>query len=297
MTLTPSEVASLKSALGWWEWAEYVSTGIVFVGCIGEFIAEFTRISQRENIRHTVARLSLALVIAGIAGELCATVKTSQLSGQIIAYVEQNAADAKTSADSAADASKRASDAAGEAESLAHSARQEADSFAKDIVSAKNQAALAESHLAEARRSAAEADAKAVAAARDLANYEAPRTLTDQQAQNIAATLKPFGQQEFEVIPYWDSKESMGIAQRIADILVGLAGWKLEQPTGFTALMGGLIGVKVDIHPLADANSNGAAKALVTVLNQNGIEAKLEIENPTNNPKNNKINLSVGAKQ
>lgn len=297
MTLPPPDVTSLKSVLGWWEWAEYISTGIVFIGCIGEFVAEFTRISDRETMRHKVARLSLALVIGGIAGELCATVKTSESSGEIIAYVDHNASDAKTSADNAANASKRASDAAQEAESLAHGARQEADLFEAEIVSAKKEAASAESHLTQARESASEADAKAASAARDLANYEAPRTLTDLQAQAIAAKLKPFGSQEFDVIPYWDSKESMGIAQRVADILIVLAGWKLEQPTGYTALMGGLVGVKVDIHPSADARTNSAARALVAALNEQGIDAKLEIQNPTNNPKNDKIDLSVGSKQ
>jgi hypothetical protein len=170
MALASSDVASLKLALDWWEWAEYVSTGVVFIGCVGEFVTEFTRFSNLETTRHRAARLSLVLVIAGIAGELCATVRTSELSGQIIAYVERNASDAKASAETAADASKRAGDAAHEAESLAHSAREGADSFEKDIVSAKEQAALAESHLVGARRSAAEADAKAVTAARDLAS-------------------------------------------------------------------------------------------------------------------------------
>lgn len=107
MTLTASDVASLKSALDCWELGEYFSTAVVFLGCVGEFIAEFTKLRD-EKWRHKLAKVSTILVILGIAGELLATVKTSQLSGQVIAYVEANASDAKGSADKAADAANRA---------------------------------------------------------------------------------------------------------------------------------------------------------------------------------------------
>lgn len=74
-----------------WEPAEYISTAVVFIGCVGEFFAEFTRFPKGESDKHKLARLSLILVIAGIAGELCATVRTSQLSGQVIASIEDEA--------------------------------------------------------------------------------------------------------------------------------------------------------------------------------------------------------------
>src|SRR5689334_1534438 len=101
MTLAASDVASLKLALGCWEWAEYLSTAVVFIGCLGEFFAEFMPYPSGDKRKHKLARLSLILVIAGIAGELLATVKTSQLSGLVIANVEAQAGDAKTSADGA----------------------------------------------------------------------------------------------------------------------------------------------------------------------------------------------------
>jgi homoserine dehydrogenase len=93
MTLTASDVVSLKSALGCWEWADYTSIAIVGLGCVGEFVAEFTKIRD-EKWRHKLAKLSTIVVIIGIAGELTATVRTSELSGQIIANVEENAAGA-----------------------------------------------------------------------------------------------------------------------------------------------------------------------------------------------------------
>ena len=91
MILPASEVASLKSALGCWELVGYISTGVVFLGCVGEFIAEFTSFSREEDRKHKLSRLSLIVLIAGIAGELLGGVRVSQISGELIANVEQEA--------------------------------------------------------------------------------------------------------------------------------------------------------------------------------------------------------------
>lgn len=42
MTLTPSEVASLSRELSYWEYGEYICAALVTLGCIGEYIANFT---------------------------------------------------------------------------------------------------------------------------------------------------------------------------------------------------------------------------------------------------------------
>jgi hypothetical protein len=98
MILTDSEVGSLKTTLNCWEWAGYVSTAIVFIGCVGEFIAEFTHLLKSVEVEKKLARLSLIVLILGIAGELLSAVRTSQLSGQIIANIEERAADAEQKA-------------------------------------------------------------------------------------------------------------------------------------------------------------------------------------------------------
>ncbi|MGA2965997.1 MAG: hypothetical protein ABSD64_07280 [Terriglobales bacterium] len=104
MILTDSEVAPLKSALNcWelksalncWEWFGYISTAIVFVGCVGEFVAEFTPLPKTKEAENKLARLSLIVLILGIAGELLSTVRTSQLSGQLIANIEERAGKAE----------------------------------------------------------------------------------------------------------------------------------------------------------------------------------------------------------
>ena len=100
---TDSEVAAIKVALNCWEWFEYISTAIVFVGCVGEFLAEFTSLVKSHESRHRLARLSLIILILGIAGELLGTVRTSQLSGQLIANIEERAAGAQREAGEAND--------------------------------------------------------------------------------------------------------------------------------------------------------------------------------------------------
>ncbi len=98
MILTNSEVGSLKSVLNCWEWVGYISTAIVFIGCVGEFIAEFTHLPKSVDVEKKLARLSLVVLILGIAGELFSAVRTSQVSGQIIANIEERAADAEQKA-------------------------------------------------------------------------------------------------------------------------------------------------------------------------------------------------------
>jgi len=103
MILADSEVASLKAAIRWWESFGYASTAVVGLGCIGEFVAEFTAISKDENRKHKLSRLSLIILIFGIAGELLSAVRTSNLSGELIANIEERAAKAEQKAGEAND--------------------------------------------------------------------------------------------------------------------------------------------------------------------------------------------------
>jgi hypothetical protein len=103
MILPDSEVASLKSALHCWEWFGYASTAVVGLGCIGEFVAEFTPLPKNDPSKHKLARLSLVILILGIGGELLSAVRTSNLSGELIANIEERAADAEQKAGEAND--------------------------------------------------------------------------------------------------------------------------------------------------------------------------------------------------
>ena len=100
---------------------------------------------------------------------------------------------------------------------------------------------------------------------------------------------------EFDIVPYRDIKESLDLANRILNVLVA-AGWQYKPPTNGAFLMGGIEGVKVFRHPDADDMTKRAVTVLISSLTTGGIEARLEVENPINNPKHNSVTLSVGTK-
>lgn len=76
------------------------------IGCIGEYIAEFTSWPHKLRLKfkcpllskHKISRLSLIVLTIGVAGELLSTGLTLNLSGSIIANIEAIAADAEATA-------------------------------------------------------------------------------------------------------------------------------------------------------------------------------------------------------
>lgn len=150
--------------------------------------------------------------------------------------------------------------------------------------------------IAKANESAAKAEARAAEANLELEKFKAPRTLTDKQVSDIAHKLKPFAGQEFDVTPYWDNPESLGIANRIADALV-LSGWKYVKPEKSSFMFGGKVGVQVWAHPNADSPTKMAVSTLLSALNDEGLSAVPKVQNPGGtNVKHNKISLSIGLK-
>ena len=83
MSLTASEVASIAGKLSFWEFIEYASEALVFLGCAGEFVAEYTK-WRTEQYRHTLGRRSLLFLTLGIGAGLFSLIQTNALSGQVI---------------------------------------------------------------------------------------------------------------------------------------------------------------------------------------------------------------------
>jgi hypothetical protein len=145
MTLTPSEVASLTTALSRWELAEYICAAFVTIGCIGEYVAEFTNwlTNGEKNRKERLAKRSTLLLIAALSLELICLVRTNTLSGTVIGSLEEKAGEAATKAQQAlgdssvaitqsgkaVDESGQAKTSASNALVLARGARTEADSF------------------------------------------------------------------------------------------------------------------------------------------------------------------------
>src|SRR5712664_1903758 len=148
MTFTASDVSSLATSLSRWELAEYISAGLVTIGCIGEYVAEFTDwlTSGVRERKERLAKRSTLLLIAALSLEVVCLVKTNSLSGMLIGSLSEKAEKADSSANTALsnsglalDQSSKATASASNALVLADGARREADSFEKDIVSAKTQ--------------------------------------------------------------------------------------------------------------------------------------------------------------
>ena len=81
-----------------------------------------------------------------------------------------------------------------------------------------------------------------------VAKILAPWTISDAQVRRMAVALAPFAGQNWEVTPYWEMKQSLGMANRIYAALTG-AGWTYVRPTRGTFLMAGLTGVLVFSDP------------------------------------------------
>lgn len=251
--------AELWSSVGYW---------ILVVGLVGD-IAVLVVPKHRERLEKLLAAFFTIVIIVGVAIEHRADAAISVLVSQKqtetalqIAQLDKEAGDDRKTA--------------GEAEA---------------------RAAQAEAHLGESNERAARANERAADAEREterLTQRFADRKLTDAQAAAIESKLRAFAGQEFDVTPYWDTKESMAIAHRIADLL-NRAGWKYTPPKQSGFMLGGITGVLVYVHPNAPTKVASGAGALVTALNEQGIVSEIRYEN-TADPPDSKLHLNVGTK-
>jgi hypothetical protein len=92
------------SPLGRWELIEYLGEAVVIVGVLTEYLAEFHVLQKEEQKvqRRKLAKLGSLILLAGLAVELSGVVRTSQLSGALIAALNTDIGSAQASADAAA---------------------------------------------------------------------------------------------------------------------------------------------------------------------------------------------------
>jgi hypothetical protein len=188
-------------------------------------------------------------VVTGIAGELVfetrafivEDLQTTNLSQEVMnakmsadgasadaRQAKTAAGDAKIKADAAATTAGEAQTKASNAFTTASGARAEADTYANEIVSAKNWAADAVSRLAGAEQQltiAVEAETKAEA---ELKYIKTPRSII--QTDKLVAALKPFSGTEY-VLNVFADDEAIQFTKQVAKIL-DAAGWVRKQPAG-----------------------------------------------------------------
>jgi hypothetical protein len=286
----------LLSSYNWWMG---VSTVAVALGILGEYVAHFIfeKEARRNRLEMGISILFGAFVLGGVVGEYIFGKRLTQVAEQLqqiadneVAQSNRDAAAARKDAEIARNQSADTNERAAKAE---QHAAQENERAAKALKAAE----VARKNAEGFRLQIAQANERAASAERETARLTqrmADRTLTDEQLWRIVGKLRAFAGQEFDVTPYWDSKESMSIANRIEPALAA-AGWKYAPPERSGFMLGGVMGVLVYVHPAAPDNTKQAANTLVDALNAEGIVA--EIRNPSpKDPVDKKLHLNVGSK-
>lgn len=236
-----SALASLddsSSSLHWWLgfWTFVVVLGVVLeVAFVAweylDGLRDFRRATihspeRPKTLLFVLGLVGAGLVAAGVSGELWKESQIAKLetcirkgNDALFLLLSKEAGDARQSAKIAHDEADKAVAASSNALTLAGGARKEADSFERDIVSAKTQAADAESHLAEALKQAA--DAKA-----ELHRLESPRSLTN--IGEIVSVLKTFKGTEYVFTGVANLDESASFLMQVDSVLQE-AGWVMAK--------------------------------------------------------------------
>lgn len=86
------DMDALGSSLFWWEIGGYIATAIVVIGVVGELIVEFTDWIKSPQTISRVGIASALILVIGLAGEILTQVRVNSISGQIIAFLNNDTA-------------------------------------------------------------------------------------------------------------------------------------------------------------------------------------------------------------
>lgn len=237
----------------WMGWPKIIFIVLVVVSLLGEFLGDAGVFIFSSHLQ-TIEDLELS-AMGSNAEQLEARLKT----------VGDKATRAESTAGAASTKSSKAVVASGNALRLARGARKEADTFEKDIKSAKTQAADALANLAEAKRLADEARQGTARNTEKLAD----RTLSPAQQTDIATRLRPFGPQQVDVIIIGDLPEITNITVSII-LAMQQAGWTVKPAV--KAIAGPAVaGVRVGTKIGSSKDIEDSVDALILALRAAGI--------------------------
>jgi hypothetical protein len=178
----------LGSATTGLRWA-YGAAFLVFVGVVGESVADLTSWIKDESRRKRIEKASALILILGLAGDLV-SVRIGQIE---IRDLTRLAGDAKTSAESAENTagssvtlSKDAARIADGAKDVAKEARTQADSIKKDVSSAEKR--LARIH-----------------------EFLTPRSLTQKEMDDLREALKPLADPHVPILVVGSMESGLNI--------------------------------------------------------------------------------------
>jgi hypothetical protein len=273
---------------------------------IFDVLAHLSEEKPRERLLEKIGLFWFAVAILAEIVAYPYGQRNDKLSAQVIVSLDAKAEEADTKAKTAiadsATALSQAKDAEGKSKDAVTKGETAEASLGKAEGEAKNAQAAALNALTLARETRKEADSfeKDIALAKKAAlgaqETLAERELTDEQVKDIGGRLLQFAGQEYEIVAYWDNPESMHIANRIHAALQ-LAHWKyIPPPKNGVALLGGVVGVVVNVHHEANLGTKRAGERLVSTLNEQGIVTKSRDKNDPRHP-DHTITFSIGSKR
>lgn len=77
------DIPALEAASEFWEFWGYIATGAVLLGVVGEFVTELTNWICDARLRKLIEKLSVLVLIAGIAGEILCQVRANNFNSLI----------------------------------------------------------------------------------------------------------------------------------------------------------------------------------------------------------------------
>src|ERR1700732_756789 len=231
-------------SLVFWEWAEYGSVVAIFLGVVGEYVADFVLSDETNGDKSKKTRLSKAstlVLIAGLALELPAIWQINGLTGEKATILERDASVARAEAESA-----RADIAA--ANARAKIAEAQIAEAGKQATEASTKAAEANARAGEAKKGAASSLVVAEKERLERTRLEAevsPRRLSPEQRLGIAAACRRFAGHQVDVrTAFQTDLEAVIIARQIAESLAQ-AGLEVKFSIAPHFLTGTHIGVEV----------------------------------------------------
>jgi ABC-type multidrug transport system fused ATPase/permease subunit len=195
--------------------------------------------------------------------------KNARLRAVLDQSAQIEVAKAQKDAFDASERAGRAEEGAGEANERALKAQSSLAEAEQHSAEANAKAEGFRLDIAKSNEAAKQAEARAAEAVLELARFKAPRTLSQEQIASIATNLRTFGTQKVDIIIIGDSPEITNITNLIGSAMQQ-GGWT---PKFIGKAISGpnVSGVLVGIHIGVDANTIGAAEALITSLNSAGV--------------------------
>jgi hypothetical protein len=279
-----TDLSVLISSLSCWETAGYTGLAIVIIGVVGEGIHDFTAWFRDTRWHSGGGKLSVLILIAGLAVEGVAQVKANSISGEIIALLSGEAARLGVTIDNLNTfVAQKEADAEAQLNEFKSYAAGQKKRIDETIAELKN----SETRLSKARDDALKAaDASKTALEKMTAALDAeraireqmvavitPRDITPSQQLSIKSVLASFLPMRVDIITFGDAREIADFGRKLSETLES-CGWTTKVWSAFGGASFGITGVPIFARKEAGEKADKAAFALAAALIQQQISAK-----------------------